>query len=216
MDQTELFKNYLEGKLSPEDHRLVERLIQENPEYLTELEAFKKINPTPKSKGKQVKSWAISFAIALSIVAAGIFIFYRFGASPGEMLYQTHYEDFPKEYALKGPENPLFIQGIEAYHAKNYPQAVENFERLFIQTESDEIKFYLGISQLANGRPEKGIPVLSMIFPSSPLYPNASYYQGLGYLKLNKLAEAKKYLEISVAQKSIFADKAQEIVAKID
>lgn len=215
MDQNELFKNYLEGKLSPADQELLKKLVEENPQYMAQWEEFKKANKKTPSKRARIKSWTISFFIALGIVAAGFFLFYRLGTPPGERIFRSYYEEFPQEYELSGPENPLFEEGLRAYYSKNYEVAIENFERLFIQSESDEVKFYLGISQIAFGRPERGIPILSMVSSKSAILGYSSYYQALGYLSLNKLEEAKNQLEIASKEQTIFASKAKEILGKI-
>ncbi|TDQ16389.1 anaphase-promoting complex subunit 3 [Algoriphagus boseongensis] len=196
LDQNVLFKSYLEGKLDPKDRELLESLLRENPSYQAELEAFK-ASLEPKTTLKEPfspKSWIISIVIATAIVASGIFLFLSLSAPPGEKLYSKYYQPIPVDSFLSKTGNSKLKEGLEAYQAKNYPKAIEIFELVLTQGESDQAELFLGLSQLANGRPEKAIPIMSMISPDSESAQFVPWYTALSYLKMNKLEEAKTHL----------------------
>lgn len=217
MDQNELFQNYLLGKLSPEDQKLLEKLLEENPRYQAELELFRKNWKNPETqKGSKLSSWIISSAIALAIVAGGIFLFYTFGLPQGPRLYTSYYEPYPVEKTISRAQNPQFKQGLESYQAKRYEQAIQAFEQMLSQAESDQVIFHLGLSYLGADRPEKAIPVFGMITRESPYAALTAWYKAMGYLKLDKVAEAKAQLRLVANSRVEFADLASEVLEKLE
>lgn len=215
MDQDELFRNYLQGKLSPSDKSLLEKLLEENPRYQAELELFRKTWKNPESSESRVKSILISLGIALIIVAAGVFLFYTFALPQGPKLFSAYYEPYPVEKLITQSQNPKLKQGLEAYQAKRFDQAIPIFEQLLAQSESDQVLFHLGLSHLASGRPEKAIPIFSLISKESPYFSVSAWYKALGYLQLNKLDEAKAQLKIPGGQEGEFTLKATELLDKL-
>lgn len=216
MDQDELFQNYLLGKLSPEDQKLLEKLLAESPRYQAELELFRKTWKNPQTSGSKLSSWIISAVIALAIVAGGIFLFYTFGLPEGPRLYGTYYEPYPVEKPISQASNPQLKQGLEAYQSKRYDQAIQTFEQMLAQAESEQVIFYLGLSYLGADRPEKAIPIFGMISKESPLAGNTAWYKALGYLQLNKLEEAKAQLRVVENTKGSFSLKASEVLKKLN
>jgi hypothetical protein len=217
MNKEELFKSYLENLLSEEDKALFEKLLAENTTYQRELEDFKKqfyAKQTPKSNSR-LKTWIFTFLIALGIVAGGIYIFLDLSTPLGEKLYKTYYKPFPVEKIKSQINNPTIKEGLDAYFAKNYDEAISQFEYLQVQGESDQVTFFLALSHLGNDRPEKAIPVLSMISPSSNLAGNTSWYTALAYLKLNKLNESKSHLAKATSTPGLFRREAAEILEKL-
>lgn len=217
LDQNELFKSYLEGKLNPKDRELLESLLGENPSYQAELEAFKATldsNPAPKEPFS-LKSWIISIAIAIAIVSSGIFLFLSLGSPPGEKLYSNYYQPFPVDSFITKTNNPKLKEGLVAYQSKDYPKAIETFEYLLAQGESDQVELFLGLSQLANGRPEKAIPIMSMISSDSESAQYVPWYTALSYMKLNKLEEAKTHLQKASKISNLNQQKAQALLEKM-
>ncbi|WP_026951267.1 tetratricopeptide repeat protein [Algoriphagus mannitolivorans] len=215
MDQDELFRNYLQGKLSPSDKSLLEKLLEENPRYQAELELFRKTWKTPESSGSRVKSILISIVIALIIVAAGVFLFYTFALPQGPKLFSAYYEPYPVDRLISQSQNPKLKQGLEAYQAQRFDQATSIFEQLLAQSESDQVLFHLGLSHLASGRPEKAIPIFSLISKESPYSASIAWYKALGYLQMNKIDEAKAQLKIASSAKGEFSNKATELLDKL-
>ncbi len=234
MDQEELINAYLEGTLSPEDQQIFENLIAQNPEYKVELEVQRKIKAaitlsereslrdfiseldTTYVKPKtSLKSWLFSATAACVIFIVGYFLWTTFAMSVGEKLYVSHYETYPNFIApsTRG-ENPkdLKAEAFLAYDNGNFEQAAAMFERLVTQADGDYALLYLGICQLELGRPEKAIPVLNLVSSTSESKEIASWYEALGYFKLNMLEKGKIPLEVTAARANPFQMEAQEIL----
>lgn len=213
MDQNELFKNYLEGKLSSEDRLLFEKLLKESQAYQAELNQYKKqVSPAKKTR---FRSWAVSFLIALGIVALGIFLVYSLASPPGTKLFSTYYQPLDVETWESLPIDPPIEKGVTAYKNGKYEEAQTLFEQMLASNSSPDVLFFLGLCHLALDRPEKAIPILDRIPDESPLAGDAAWYMALGYLKLNKLQEAIIHLHIASEDNSEISDRAKEILAKI-
>ena len=213
MDQNELFKNYLEGKLSQEDKIILEKLLAENPSHKAEWEKFKK-KQLPTKRGR-FKSWAISFLIALGIVALGISLIYSLATPPGPKLFSAYYEPFDLSTLKISEEHKEFEKGMEAFRTENYEEALQIFEKMEAKNADAEVLFFLGLCHLALDRPEKAVPILDRIPEESQLFKSSAWYMALGYLKLSKLQEAKTHLSIASEDNSEISDQAKEILAKI-
>lgn len=234
MDQEELINAYLEGTLSPEDQEIFENLIAQNPEYKAELEAQRKIKAAitlsereslrnfiseldevqvkPKTS---FKSWLFSAAAACLVVLVGYFLWTTLSMSPGEKLYARHYETYPNLVApsTRGESSAdLKADAFLAYDNGDFEQAAALFERLQAQADSDYALLYLGICQLELGRPEKAIPVLNLVSSTSESKEIASWYEALGYFKLNMLDKGKAALKITADSANPFQTQAQEIL----
>lgn len=205
MEIDELFDSYLGGKMSESDKVLFEKLLEENPDYQSQLKAFQqqKDQSVPQdssesfpSKAKNIKNWSISIAIALGIVLAGYFLFATLSMSPGQKLYKKHYETYPSQVPPSGFANDeygLKSEAFQAYDKGDYQRAAELLEQVQTQPDSDFALLYLGICQLEVGRPEKAIPVLGLISANSQSASKevASWFEALGYFKLNMLDKEK-------------------------
>jgi len=234
MDQEELINAYLEGMLSPEDQEIFENLIAQNPDYKAELEAQRKIKAAitlsergnlrdflskldavhvkPKTK---VKSWFFSAVAACMVVLAGYFLWTALSLSAGEKLYARHYETYPNLVApsTRGESSAdLKTDAFLAYDNGDFEQAAALFEQLKNEPNSDYASLYLGICQLELGRPDKAIPVLNLVSPTSELKEIASWYEALGYFKLNMLDKGKSAIKVTAASANPFQTQAQEIL----
>lgn len=237
MDQEELINTYLEGRLSPKDQEIFENLIAQNPRYKAEFEAQRKIKTAitlaerenlrgfldeidrtkvkPKSN---FKSWLFSATAACVILIVGYFLWTTFAMSVGEKLYVSHYETYPNFIApsTRG-ENPkdLKAEAFLAYDNGDFEQAAAMFERLVTQADGDYALLYLGICQLELGRPEKAIPVLSLVSSNSESKPIATWYEALGYFKLNMLDKGKAALQVTAGSANPFQTQAEEILKSL-
>lgn len=229
MKLEELFGSYLNRKLSEEDAALFEKLLDENPEYQRQFKNYqsqtadsrsssspeKKLDQNSLSRTRAVKNWSISVIIAVVIVAAGYFLFTILSMAPGEKLFLSYYEPRKVTNVNIPDENPVLSRAFFFYQNGEYQQALVLFENLVLEDNSELLKLYVGLSQLGIDRPEKAIPSLSLIKPESKLFLEANWYIGMGYLKLNKLEEAKKHLKISASKPTPHSAKAEEILLKL-
>ncbi|WP_168171924.1 tol-pal system YbgF family protein [Algoriphagus sp. A40] len=226
MKLEELFDSFLGGKMSESDRILFEKLLEENPEYQSQLNTYRQLKiQTGKetessdlpSKSKNLKNWLIPIAIALLIVLVGYFLFSTLSMSPGQKLFAKYYETYPIADTGTNASGDA-SQAFQAYEAKDYQKAAAFFERIQTQPNSDFALLYLGICQLELGRPEKAIPVLSLIPTNSPTASKevASWFEALGYFKLNMLDKGKKALQVTAAKPNPYQTQAKTILESLD
>ncbi|GMQ27662.1 tetratricopeptide repeat protein [Algoriphagus confluentis] len=244
MDQDELINAYLDGKLSPDDKRLFEQLLQEDPVYLQALEEQRQIKLAVTleersklkdflreidrnearllAKTNSLKSWLFAGVAACLIVLVGYFLWTSLSTTPGEKLYQTYYQTYPNLVAptVRGSSSGgLKSEAFLAFDNRDYEKAAVLFENLIQEPNSEFAIFYLGICQLELGRPEKAIPSFQKIKEnaSQPDKPTALWYEAMGYFKLNKLEEAKLRIgKVAQANGHALQSQAQEIFQKLE
>lgn len=227
METKELFDSYLKEEMSESDKALFEKLLNENPLYKAQLESYQieikkkqKIKPNPgastsDSKIKTLKTWSFSIGIAVLIVLSGYILFRTLGMPTGEKLYFNYYEPYQASTQIRQSGSPVISEGISAYEKRNYKLALAIFEQPNPEVDFNLKRFYVGLSQLGDNRPEKAIPVLKLVSPEAIFYPETNWYTAMAYLKLNKLESAKNHLEISAANPNPYTDKASELLLKM-
>lgn len=220
MELEELFESYLSQNMSEADSALFEKLLKDNPEYQVQFHAFQeksKGKHTKKSPAKRssIKTWSISAAIAVAIVLVGYFLIKTLSMPPGEKLFMSFYEPKQVSNSASYADNQELSRAIATYQNQEFEEAEALFGKLKSENESDLTQLYLGLSQLAIDRPEKAIPTLSLISPESDFFLEANWYMAMGFLKLNKLEEAEKHLEISASKPNPYSEKASEVLLKL-
>ena len=224
MNLQELIDDYLEGKLSPKDQKLFEDLIADNPAYKIELErqekgkaALELVEKRSHRLPPNLRSWLFSGIIAFFLVLAGYLLWVTLAMNPGEKLYAKYYETSPREAQTNAPNGnasgPL-SEAFKAYDDRDFKKAAALFEQVESHNYSDYIRLYYGICQLELGRPEKAIPLFSRIAVGSNTASKevASWYEALGYFKLNMLEQGKKPLKITAEKPNPFQDEAKKIL----
>lgn len=233
MNQQELINAYLDGKLNSEDRKLFENLLQDDPNYQAELEKQRELrketlqsepksgtNPSDEIHSHPLKtglrSWLISATAAVIIVVFGYFLWTTLSMSPGEKLYAKYYQPFPHQANSSPGENTgdIASKAFQAYAKGNYKMAAEWFEQVKTPHDSGFALFYLGICYLEIGRPDKAIPVLNRIPVNSAIVSKevASWYEAMGYFKLNMLDKGKSALEIAAAKPNPYQAQAKEVL----
>lgn len=227
MDLQTLIDDYLEGKLSPEDRKLFESLIADNPKYKAELilqekgraavELFEKsVNRRPT----RLKSWLFSAAIACVLVLSGYLLWTTLSMSPGEKLYAKYYELLPNQVpktAYGEIAVDIKTEAFQAYDANDFKKAAALFQQVESQPDSDYILLYHGICQLELGRPEKAIPLLNLVNERTVIAPKevASWYEALGYFKMNMLDKGKQPLQVTASSPNPYQAQAKAILESL-
>lgn len=96
----------------------------------------------------------------------------------------------------------LFRQGMNAYLDGRYQDAIGFLQSAALKdNKSDDINFYLGVSQILAGHPQEAvIPLGKVIVPGkSALLQSAHYYLGKAYVQQLKLAEAETEFRAAAA-----------------
>ena len=227
MDLQELVDNYLEGKLSPEDRKLFESLIADNPKYKAELIQLEKgraavelFEQSTRRRPSSLKSWLFSAAIACVLVLSGYLLWITLGMSPGEKLYAKHYEPLPNQVpksAYGELAADIKTQAFQAYDAGDFEKAAALFQQVESQPDSEYILLYYGICQLELGRPEKAIPLLNLVNGETLIAPKevAAWYEALGYFKMNMLDKGKEFLQVTAANPNPYQAQAKTILESL-
>ncbi len=227
MDLQELIDDYLEGKLSPEDRKLFENLIADNPTYQAELAQQEKGKAVLKSvEGRSrrlpthLKSWLFSAATASVLVLSGLLLWITLGMSPGEKLYAKYYKIPPNPVAKNIPDTAeanLKTEAFQAYEAGDFEKAAALFDRMPFHPDSDYLLLYHGICQLELGRPEKAIPLLSLVKSGSGTASReeACWFAALGYFKLNMLDKGKESLRVTASSPNPYQAQAKTILESL-
>lgn len=133
---------------------------------------------------------------ALLVVLVGLSWYWFSRPSLSEETFQTYYQpDAPtRGKATCGPE---LIPGIDAYRARKYAQALEQFER--VPTSQPCVRYYVGVAQLALGHTAEARTALESARQPGPDVPvlirqKAEWYLALTYLKADRPADAQRQL----------------------
>ena len=227
MDLQRLIDDYLEDKMSPEDRKLFENLIKDNPRYQAELaqqEKGKAVVKLVEQRSQRIptnfKSWPFAAAIAFVVAFSGYLFWITLGTGPGERLYAKHYQTPPNqttEGMFGTTETNLKTEAFQAYDAKDFKKAAALFEKISFESDSDYLFLYHGICQLELGRPEKAIPLLNRVGPSSGTASKevAAWFAAMGYFKLNMLDKGKQSLQATASSPNSYQDQAKTILESL-
>jgi len=228
MKLEELFESYLGGKMSESDKGIFEKLLKENPEYQSQLNTFKRKHntgtetapPDLATKKTILKTWIIPAAIACVLVLSGYLLWITLGMSPGEKLYAKHYEPLPNQVpksAYGELAADIKTQAFQAYDAGDFEKAATLFQQVESQPDSEYILLYHGICQLELGRPEKAIPLLNLVNGETAIAPKevASWYEALGYFKMNMLDKGTQSLKVTAAKPNPYQAQAKTILESL-
>ncbi len=224
MDLQQLIDDYLEGRMSPEDRRLFEDLIEENPRYQAELAqqekgkaALRLAGQSHRGKTANLKSWLFSIGVGAIIVLAAALLWLTLGLSPGEKIFKKHYETLPNQITASsyGQSNAdLKAQAFQAYEAKDFEKAAQLFDRIPSRPDSEYVFLYHGICQLELDRPEKAIPLLNLVKSNSTTASKevASWFAALAYFKLDMLEKGKQALQVTAAKPNPYQTQARTLL----
>jgi hypothetical protein len=117
----------------------------------------------------------------------------------------------------------LLNQGINAYNARKYPEAIDFLNRYLEVTEdeknTEEVHLYLAISQLAEGNTEEAkqlLEPLSKSAESRAVQNAADWYLALTLIKNKEAKPAKKQLKkIARSKKHRYQQKAETLLPKL-
>ncbi|MBN7812380.1 hypothetical protein J0A68_15615 [Algoriphagus sp. H41] len=228
MDLQKLIDDYLEGKMSPEDQRLFEDLIEENPKYKAELvqetngrAALQLAEKRSRKRPGKLRPWLFPALIAVILVLAGYLLWITLGKSQGEKLYAQYYQTLPNQIstAMLGSEHTQQkTEAFKAFEAGDFGRANTIFEGIPLRPDSDYLLLYQGICQLELGRPEKAVPLLMLVKSSSEPASKevAHWFAALGYFKLNMPERAAQALRVTAANPNPYQQQAKDILQQLD
>lgn len=136
------------------------------------------------------------------LVGIGVSLYLLNRPTPAQQTFLAFYQPEPiaRGFSECGPE---MATGIRAYRAKNYRQALTDFEQL--PASQPCVSYYRGISLLALDDAPKAIVELEKALAQPSIAPNlthqkAEWYLALAYLKANQPDSARQMLQAITQQ----------------
>ncbi len=212
------------------------RWIAKGIHYYGEKEAWLKIQAleaeaeaeTDAVEEKAEKKPVMTNWLYLGIAASVLLFLFAFPMywQQDELRYARMFDqNFEAYQALGGPtrsatdEKTTFVlpEAFEAYHEKQYPQAIELFKQASEQEDKPYIWLYLGNAYLSIDQEKEAISALQHVleYDLDENTRNRTYwYLGLAHLKLNQRKEAVQNFE-RLQNNEEYGPKAKKIIESI-
>ncbi|WPR71942.1 tetratricopeptide repeat protein [Flavobacterium sp. NG2] len=234
-----LFDQYLQGELSGTEKEAFERQLDTDSELAASFETFKEVNlqlhlkfgieternafkenlskiaskpkRTKKSKLRTLQPWYYSVAASIVIVLGAWVLLHS--SKPIFTDYNQHENAY---FTERGDVNANLKLAQDAFNAKNYKEAITQFEIILKEKPSPEIELYYGISLLETNKLKEAEVVFNELQSGTSIYKDKATWN-LALLKL----KLKDYDACEALLKTIPADyegydKVKELLDKLD
>ncbi len=235
-----LIDSYLEGTLSMEDKiAFEERLRKENDLQLllSDLRILKAgIKQTTREEirselqsleNKLTGSPSFSFlrstwtkvAASLAFIMVTAWLLWPSSTKTPEQLFAENFEPYPNIImpTVRGgqaSDSTEMAQAFKAYDMQEFPKAIQLFES--IEAKDEGVLLYLGNSYLANGTPEKAIPIFVKTIKDYDLFDEqAMWFLGLSYIKIGDTENAKSVLLKLNAKDGFYKSRAETLLINL-
>ncbi|MBT1687601.1 tetratricopeptide repeat protein [Dawidia soli] len=165
--------------------------------------------------------WAAA-AVLMLIVSSVLLL--RPTPADTRALYETYYRPYPDVFnpSVRGEPGTTTASAREkasaAYRAGRYPEALQLFRSLSgaDRQEQDNIRLYLGNCYLALDSLDAAAKAFLSIGGDSHIASQAKWYLAMTYLKAGTADRAKSVLHTLADEGGSYADRAREILQKIE
>ncbi|SHJ95235.1 tetratricopeptide repeat protein [Pseudozobellia thermophila] len=228
MDKELLLYNYFANRLTPEQEKMLDQLLETDSEFKEQFDFENDLKQVIRDKkAKELKSkligfedeiqkerparkpslgyrkWAMAASIAL-LIGLGWLGYNTFSGPDYGGLYDENFQEYPNTvYAITRGEttdDSLERKAFLAYETNDNVRAVSLFTELKATKNTETVNFYLAQSFLKNKQPEKAIPLLNEIIGKKGEFaPQALWYGALAYLKTGEEDRAVSLLGDLVA-----------------
>lgn len=171
-------------------------------------EVTAKVIPLAQNRKQWYWVGGIAAAVALIALVAWPFLF-------PSSLYEQYNQHRPLALQERGAATN--IEAETAFNQQNYQLAYQNLNN-YLSSQPDDVRaqLALGICALELDRFQEAADIFESIQTgTSALAQSATWYRALTYVKQEKIAEAKPYLE-QIPEGSFWYTKAQELLEKLD
>ena len=169
------------------------------------------------------RSYVYWAAAAVLILIVGSVLLLRPTPTDTLALYETYYKPYPDVFnpSVRGEPNTAAStreKAFAAYRAGRYEEALQLFHALKgdNRQEQDNIRLYLGNCYLALGSLDAASKAFLSIGADSHITSQAKWYLAMTYLKAGTADRAKSVLHTLVDDGGSYADRAREILQKIE
>ena len=216
MDKEELIAKHFIQKLSQEEQKEFDKLMDADPKFAKEV-AFQKDLKTAIKKEEQdtlkkqlqdfeaeknsafnYKNWLVAASV---VVLLGISSFWYFNNSTDpQELYVENFEPYRNvvQPIVRGEtKTDLKTKAFTAYETKNYTDALQYFNELLQENPDETIAFYKANVLLELNKTEEAVAILqNSLMVTDSLDAKSNWYLALAFLKTADIKNAKKQLKI--------------------
>jgi len=235
----EYMRDYLLGKLPPEEAKRLEQNLDEDPELAEALELqrdillaiqsrfdeelLEKLRDTHQQQPGKIRSvssrvlWQWASAAALLLGSLGVYL-YMSQTSPEERIFMAYFEDYPNIIAPVQRDTPG-TEGFSAYQNGQYQEALEIFER---QEQGDSLgaypSFYKGICAMHLEDWSTAIQSFEKVRSTGDqrFEEAAAWYVSLAYLRAGNRERAELILQSIADTGSDYRSDAQALLRDLD
>jgi tetratricopeptide (TPR) repeat protein len=194
---------------------LENKFSQESIDFKKNLETISKSNFTAnkKSETKVISFKPYYFAIAASIVLAFGTWFMMQNSMPNYNEYNQHEDAY---FTERGDIIKNLKLAQEAFNAKNYPEAITNFEIVLKSHKRPEIEFYYAVSLLEVNKFTESEAIFDNLKSGKSIFKDKStWYLALVNLKQKKYEETKEFLK-QIPEDAEDYVKAEKLLDELD
>lgn len=242
MNDLDLIEHYLDGSLSDTERLAFEERVRSEAELRVQVEEMKVIREgivrasrkevlkslkeleatLPEVEAPIIPLWRTTWlqvAAGISLLALCVYLLWPRTQEPAQ-LFAEYFEPYPNIImpTVRGVvenDSTVKAQAYRAYDQQNYAEAIRLFEA--VQQKDEGVLLYLGNSYLANGQPEKALPLFEKVLNNYDVFDEqAEWYVAVSYLKLEEREKAREALQKVVARESSYKSKAQLILEKLN
>lgn len=162
--------------------------------------------------------WAVAATVAILAVCVAYFINNNQSVNTDQLFADNFMPYAALTYAPQRSDTLLTSmkeQAFAAYSNRNYPEAISLFEDILAQSEETIVWFYLGNAYLTQEQTEQAIAAFQQFLeadPESILYPQATWFLALAYLKNDQLEPAKQLLNKLAEMDSSYSERAKKLL----
>ncbi|WP_117885555.1 tetratricopeptide repeat protein [Aureibaculum luteum] len=236
MEHEELIEKYIQNGLTPEEKKVVDHLINADPNFKGNLkahlnlkkaisasddDAFKKllneIESTHTTKRRNYTKWIVAASIVLLVGLSSILSINN--KPSNDELFSSYFE--PYRNVIQPIERGNNFQdektiAFTAYEKGEYKKAFELFSKLHTSTNEPYYLFYQANALLKLEKAKEAVPLLlKHLKTKDTLTEKSRWYLALAYLKLNNKVEAKKTLKKVLTESTYKTKEANELLKKI-
>lgn len=217
-EELEIIENYLADKLSAEDLQQFEERLSSDGEWKQKLAEVRLLITGIREAAlsermsdyhqsaeddllplKQVRSvqWSKIWMVAASIVLIVTTTLLFLRPSAGEKLFTDYFNPDPglaTTMSNSAGAEYTFMKGMVDYKTGNYKAALGNWKPLLTaKPAGDTLNYFIGCALLADGNASESLPYFKAVSAtgSGPFLKDALWYEGLAWLKMGKVEEAR-------------------------
>lgn len=245
MDKDKLLEKYLQNKLTANERKQFEVLIESDPtlkkevefeldvkravianedesfrnllaEFESEADSIENVLTEKKETSRFPTKWLIAASIVL--IASLTILQFNQSSDPQELFAQNFepYTNVTHPITRGESSNTAKTMAFIAYESENYAEAITLFDELYAVDQEPYYLFYKANALIQLERASEAIPLLKQHLQlDDDLTTNSNWYLAMAYLSLQDTENAKLALEKVVAANAYGAEKAKKLLTEL-